>query len=309
MPVAAADPDPLPYPAAVDVRRRPTPTAPAPPPPTPREHDPPPPPHRHAQPPRQVLVRAGSTTRRSPGTGTGSTAGAARRLALELHEPPRRACRAPASPPRRPRGEPRERRRERAAAGPRGARRPRSARPPTGPSAHAPAGERDARVGVREALGLPPPPVLGERRRPSSSPRSVAPGGRRPSPSRASPHARPEQVRMPVLRQPGDELGRPDAAERPRAATAAARAKRDVEPGVRPEVDVQARPRCRAERSAGPHPEAVPVDLARAARSRSARGRPGWAASATIAHGPAASRQTPHSAITTRPAAASVIRQ
>jgi hypothetical protein len=232
----AAAPRTLPYPAAV--RRSLHPPLEPSHHRLPREHDPRPPPQRHLQPTRQVLARA-VLDLAAARDGDRQHRRLPRRLALEHQRMPGRAAAHP--PPRLPdrRGHAGERRREAQQAvldaqhhrGRRG-----------GQRAHrdAAAREGDAGVGVRETLGLAPPPVLGEGRPPVL----LRVGGRAgeidaPLPqARRARDARAEQVWVPVLRQAGDDLRGADAAEG-RARPLPLVGEADVEPRVRVEVDVQ----------------------------------------------------------------------
>ena len=168
-----------------------------------------------------------------------------------------------------------------------------------GAAEHPAARERRAGVGAREARGLAPPPVLGEARAP------VLLGvDRRAVPPRS--HDPPaEQVRVPVLREPGHDLRRPDPAEDPLPLAP------PLKPQFKPSTlaEVHAQPLGRGSEG-GPGADREVVERDRGRGISADRTRPsGCDASATTAHAPSASREIPHSTIATRPRATSVSRQ
>ena len=267
-------------------------------------------PRRDASPrsrPARYWCERCSTSRR-PGTGTGSTAGAPaaspsistawraeRPRTRQPPLPPPRSCARTAAPG--------------AARGPRARTTTAVGAPRTGPSAIRP----PANATHASAPGKPwawPHHQCSVKAGPQFfSAYAVAPERSTvASPSRASPvDARAEQVRVPVLRQPGDDLRRADAAEgaaRPRPRRPRAR-RRAARPG-------RGRRAARRRRRAGRPPASTPSPCGSARATGTSAERtspPGWAARATTAQVPAASRQTPQRTITTRPAPASVKRQ
>ena len=238
------------------------------------------------------------STRRSSGSGTGRTAGAPTPSPSMLDLP----AGGPGADP--PAGLADRGHAARANGG--ASRRTRSSTRTTTPgrraAQHAPARERHARVGALERLRLPPPPVLGEARAPvllGVDDGAVPPDRREPP--------RPAGADASTAAAPAGSAPAPSP-RRQRRGHSTRSSKRRSSRASAP----RSTRRCSDEADKGVEPARTSTDPNDTSARGSMRDRtrpPGSAASATIAHGPAASRQTPHSTIATRPAAASVSRQ
>ena len=235
---------------------------------------------RDAQPPAQVVARAhlqpplgGDRHRRAA-----AAARSPRPRSRPASAPSRRGC----ATRRRPPGRPCARTAAPAVTTPAGV----HAATAVGATAvHAPAGERHARLVVERRL--PPPPVLGERGAPvllrvhaRAVERALA---------EATRDVRAEQVRRPVLPEPGHGAGGAERAPRP-PRPVARRGEAREEP--RAELDVSD-VRVGAQVRRALHAEPVRIDPARRRRRPCARTPPGSAASVIIAQVPRSSRQTP----------------